>query len=89
MGVDVIIVTPVDNTGIADACQKAVDEGIPVIGFTSNIETATTNLVSADETMTGEECAQLAIDWLDEAYADAADGSVEAAVLIYSGTKKV
>lgn len=88
MKVDAIVVVPVDNTGLADACQKAVDEGIPVIGFTSDISSATTNLLSADETKTGEECVRLATEWMDTVYADAADGSVEAAVLVYSGDEK-
>jgi len=88
MGVDAIVIAPVDNTGIADAVKKAVDAGIPVISFTSEISTATTNLVSADEAATGAASAQIAIGWLDKEFASAANGSVDTAVIIYSGDEK-
>ena len=88
MGVDVIMVVPVDNTGIVDAIQKAEDAGVPVVSFTSEVTSATCSLVSADEVATGNAVAQMAIDWLDQTYPDAAPGSVETAVMVYSGDAK-
>ena len=88
MGVDCIMVVPVDNTGLVDAVQKAEDAGVPVVSFTSELSSASCSLVSADEVSTGNAVAELAIAWLDEAYPDAADGSVETAVLVFSGDAK-
>lgn len=88
MGVDCIMVVPVDNTGIDAAVKNAMDAGVPVISFTSEVASAACSLVSADEVSTGNAVAELAIEWLDEAYANAPAGSVETAVLVYSGDAK-
>lgn len=36
-GVDIIMIDPVDPVGVADAVVRAVDAGIPVVGFSSEI----------------------------------------------------
>jgi ribose transport system substrate-binding protein len=89
MGVDCIVLAPVDPTGIVDACKKAIDAGIPVISFTSKVDCdGVIFLGSADEYTTGVDIANMGSSWLDANYADAAAGSVETVVLTYYGDEK-
>ncbi len=68
---------------LTDATQAAVEQGIPVLAFAYEIPGATCSVISATDEDMGTACAQMASDWIDENYADAADGDV---IICMNGT---
>ena len=79
MGVDVLVVWSVAPEAMTSTLQKAKDAGIKVIAFVAPTEIYDVVMVSRDEDM-ATYCAKLAAKWVDEAYANAADGSLDVAV---------
>ena len=84
MGCDMLVVWAVNGDGVANACQAAVEQGIPVLAFAYEIPGATCSVISATDEDMGTACAQMASDWIDEN--DAADGDVKVFVMTSSTT---
>ncbi len=89
MGMDYIIIFPVDKDSICDALVKARESGIFVIA----IGTVLTNpdaydvCISISQHESGVVEAQMAAEWIDATFPDAEDGSIEVAVLGCSDTE--
>ena len=82
MGVDAIIVYPVDQEAVTDVLIQARQQGIRVVvndAMDMNPE-AYDVLTAASAIDMGMVANQLASDWIDENFPDAAPGSVEVAV---------
>jgi ribose transport system substrate-binding protein len=86
MGCDALIVWPVNGDGISSTCKKAVEQGIPVLGFANKIKDATANNVAASDEDMGESVADMASDWIDQAFADAGDKEVDVLCITASNT---
>ncbi|WP_180272619.1 sugar ABC transporter substrate-binding protein [Konateibacter massiliensis] len=87
MGAKMVVVMAVDPTGLQDVGKKAIEQGTAIVSFTTKIEGGETTYVgAASEKEIGTAIATLGSNWVNEAYADAADGSVETVVFGYSGT---
>lgn len=77
MGMDMIIVFPINGEGLTATCQKVMEGGTPVFAFAMEIpDGATTQMLSAEEKDMGAMCAQMASDWIDKTFPDAGDGEV-------------
>ena len=79
MGVDVLVIWSVAPEAMAGVIDQAMAAGIKVIAFVAPTAKYDVVMVSEDAAM-AEACAKLAAKWVDEAYADAADGSLPVAV---------
>ena len=79
MGVDVLVVWSVAPEAMTGVLQQAKDAGIKVIAFVAPTEIYDVVMVSEDAAM-ADYCAKLAAKWVDETYANAADGSLDVAV---------
>lgn len=76
MGMDCIVVFPVNGEALASATKAAVDAGVPVFAFAMEIPNATTMMISAEEEVMGAACGDMASEWIDKTFPDAADGEV-------------
>ena len=79
MGVDVLVIWSVAPEAMAGVIDQAMAQGIKVIAFVAPTEKYDVVMVSRDEDM-ADYCCKLAAKWVDEAYANAADGSLATAV---------
>jgi len=79
MGVDVLVIWSVAPEAMAGVIDTAMAQGIKVIAFVAPTEKYDVVMVSRDEDM-ADYCAKLAAKWVDEAYADQPDGSLDVAV---------
>jgi len=79
MGVDVLVIWSVAPEAMAGVIDQAMAAGIKVIAFVAQTEKFDVVMLSDDAELASS-CAKLAAKWVDEAYADAADGSVPVAV---------
>ena len=79
MGVDVLVVWSVAPEAMTPTLQKAKEAGIKVIAFVAPTEIYDVVMVSRDEDM-ADYCCKLAAQWVDKAYANAADGSLSTAI---------
>lgn len=79
MGVDVLVIWSVAPEAMAGVIDQAMAQGIKVIAFVAPTAKYDVVMVSRDEDM-ADYCAKLAAKWVDEAYANAADGSLSTAV---------
>ena len=79
MGVDVLVVWSVAPEAMTATLQKAKEAGIKVIAFVAPTEIYDVVMVSRDEDM-ADYCCKLAAQWVDKAYANAADGSLDVAI---------
>ena len=86
MGCDALVVWPVNGEGLSNIVTQAVDQGIQVLAFANAIPGATANQVAADDKEMGTAQAELASDWIDEAFPDAKDGEVKVFVITSSNT---
>ena len=85
MGMDLIVVFPINGEGLTSVCQRVMEEGTPVFAFAMNIpDGCTTAMLSAEEADMGKACGDMANEWINKTYADAADGEVT--VLFISGS---
>lgn len=80
MGVDVIWVFPTDGAAINDAVKQAMNSGIKVIEMVNTGSDYDAAQLS-DERIMGEYLNKLACSWVDEAFPDAEDGSIECVVV--------
>lgn len=85
MGADAIIVMAVEASSLTDACQRAMDNGTKVYAFTTNTS-AYSIFRGANDTIIGNTIAKLAANWIDEAFPEAEDGSVNVAIFEYIGS---
>ena len=79
MGVDVLVVWSVAPEAMAGVIDQAMSKGIKVIAFVAPTEKYDVVMVSEDAAM-ADYCAKLAAKWVDETYANAANGSLDVAV---------
>ena len=79
LGVDELIVLAVDPSGLTDVLQKAEDNGIKVLAFTQRTEVCD-SYFGVDNTATGKALAEMAAEWIDQEYPDAAPGSINVAI---------
>ena len=80
MGVDVIIVMAIDPKGVTSVIEDAQKAGIKVMvagGDTGSYDA----IMHTDQYAMGAMIAQMACDFIDKTYADAADGSVEVGII--------
>ena len=78
-GVDVLFIWSVAPEAMDAVIQQAMDAGIKVIAFVAPT-TQYDALMVSDDAELADSMAKMAAAWIDEAYADAADGSVPVAV---------
>ena len=81
MGMDAVIAFPVNGEALGVAVKNATDAGVPVFGFAMEIPNVTSEMISAEETVMGGACGQMASDWVDATFPDAADGEIKVAAL--------
>lgn len=82
MGVDEVVVMPVEASSIEDVLMEAVNSGIKVVvAGTKPADDAYTAMANVNQFMTGSYCAQMAKLWVDANYPDAEEGSIECAIL--------
>ncbi|MCF0134243.1 MAG: sugar ABC transporter substrate-binding protein [Blautia sp.] len=81
MGMDLIIVFPVNGEALGTVVKNAVDAGVPVFGFAMEIPNVTSEMISAEETVMGSACGDMANEWINETFADRGDGEVNVYVL--------
>lgn len=86
MGCDALVIWPVNGEGMSATVTKAVEQGIPVLAFANAIPGASANQVAADDSEMGLAEAELASDWINETFPDAADGEVKVFVITASNT---
>lgn len=89
MGVDTIFAFVVDAEALTDTLVKARQEGITVIPIATNLSNrdAYDKIMGTDQYATGVACAEIASDWVNETFPDAADGSID--IAITSSTESV
>lgn len=76
MGMDVIVVFPINAEALGVTVKNAVDQGVPVFGFAMEIPNVVSEMISAEESVNGAAVAELASEWIDETFPDAKDGEV-------------
>ena len=79
MGVDVLVVWSVAPEAMGGVIDQAMAKGIKVIAFVAPTAKYDVVMVSEDAAM-ADYCAKLAAKWVDETYANEADGSLDVAV---------
>lgn len=79
MGANVIIIIPVDPNSIADAITRAQAAGTKVLVLNSDTKVQDA-LMQTDRHGIGVETAQLAVNWIDKTFPNAADNSIEVAI---------
>lgn len=86
MNADLILVMPCDSSSLTPVLKKAVDAGIKIFvtGTTIPDASAYTAMASVNQYLVGEYNSLLAKQWVDKNYPNAANGSLEAAILTSS-----
>ncbi|RCX09920.1 monosaccharide ABC transporter substrate-binding protein (CUT2 family) [Anaerobacterium chartisolvens] len=79
LGVDEIIIMAVDPSSLSDVVKKAMNKGIKIVAFSQETDQYDVFLGS-DEFATGKQQAEMAAQWIEKAFPDAAPGSVEVAI---------
>jgi ABC-type sugar transport system substrate-binding protein len=79
MGVDALVIWSVAPEAMSSVIDQAMAQGIKVVAFVAPTEKYDVLMVADNAELAGS-CALLAAKWIDETYADAADGSVPVAV---------
>ena len=84
MGVDAIIVIPIDPVGTTDVLKSAREAGIRIIiyGATMDDLDAYDVILGSDKKEQASECLEGVNDWIEANYPDAEDNSIEAALII-------
>lgn len=79
LGVDGLIVMAVEPSSLDDVLKRAQDKGIKIIAFSQ--PTAYYDVfLGADDFVNGRIEAEMAAEWIEKTFPDAADGSVEVAI---------
>lgn len=84
MGVDTVMIFPIGATAaeVGNTLQKLRDQGIRVVVVGNQVTLGTFDIMSRiDQERLGKNEAQLAADWIDQTFPNAADGSVEVAII--------
>lgn len=82
MGVDCILIFPVDPGSCTDALVRAREAGIKVVTSDINVgEEAFDLAYNYSEEALGKACAQAAAEWIDATFPDASPGSVTCAII--------
>lgn len=83
MGMDYIILFAVDASAICDACIAAKEQGAFIINIGTVLEKreAYDVCINVDQYESGKVVAQMAADWIDKTFPDAADGSIDVLVM--------
>lgn len=82
-GVGAIIVYPIDPDSVVDVLKRAKEAGVYVITagtFVTDPE-ATDAQLGVNQPEVGKAVAQMASDWIDKTYPDAADGSISVSII--------
>ena len=79
LGVDEIIVMGVDPSGLTDVLKRAMDKDIKVFAFTQKTEVYD-KYAGSNNYATGERIAEMAANWIEKNYPDAAPGSIDIAI---------
>ena len=83
MDIDYVAVVPVETTGCLDAMAALKAEGICVINLLGSLvgyEDSYSYSIIQDEYEVGKGAAELAAEWIEANFPDAADGSIEVAI---------
>lgn len=79
LGVDGLLIMAVDPSSLTDVIKKARSQGVKVVAFSQ--ETAEYDMfIGSDEYATGKQEANMAAQWIEKTFPDAAAGSVEVAI---------
>ncbi len=77
MGMDLIVVLPINGEALTSVCQKVMNDGIPVFAYAMEIpDGATTQMLAAEEYEMGEACAKITNEWIEKTFPDAGEGEV-------------
>lgn len=82
LGFDCIILFPIDGDALSDAVKRAMDAGVKVVVMVNQTTDYDLALIT-DQAQMGEMVCSMASDWVDKQFPDAADGTVECAVITY------
>ncbi len=81
-GYDLIVLLAVDAEAVADASKKAMDAGVPVFEFIKDSgEGYRTSFRGTDEEKVGAMLVETAMEWVNEAFPDAQEGSVNTIIV--------
>lgn len=83
--VDVIVIMAVDPTSLKDVVQRAMNNKIKVLNFTTD-PGAGNIYMGADQTLIGNSVVEVANTWINSTFASAANGSVKVAIMKFDGT---
>lgn len=83
--VSTLVVVAVDPSSLTDVLTKAMEKGIHVINFTTDPKVGDV-FCGADEKLVGQTVAEIASEWIDKTFPDAADGSVNVAIMQFKDT---
>lgn len=77
-----IVLLAVDPNGVADACKRATEAGMPILAFIKNpgLDNVTA-FRGADETYVGNRVVEVAMDWVSAHWPDAAPGSIKTIIV--------
>jgi ABC-type sugar transport system substrate-binding protein len=86
MDVEAIILFVIDPTTITDVLKQARADGIKIYPIAAPFEDkdAYDAIIGTDQYATGTACAEMALDWVNANYSDAADGSIDTVILMDS-----
>jgi ABC-type sugar transport system substrate-binding protein len=86
MDVEAIILFVIDPTTITDVLKQARADGIKIYPIAAPFEDkdAYDAMLGTDQYTTGTACAEMALDWVNATYPDAADGSIDTVILMDS-----
>jgi ABC-type sugar transport system substrate-binding protein len=87
MECEAIFFFAVDPDAITDICKKARAAGIKVYGIACTIADteAYDKIINTDQYASGVAAGEMAADWIEANFPEAASGSVEVALIIYTG----
>lgn len=79
-GYDLVVVIPVNGEALTDACRRAMDDGTLIFAFI--FDTIARNCYrTTDPVIISETAVELAMDWVNQTFPDAEDGSVNCVVM--------
>lgn len=84
MGVNKILVTPIDIGALTDVFRRVRSQGCEVIfvGDPLDEQDSFDAAINVDQYQFGYDAAKAAADWIDKTFPDAEDGSIEVAVFV-------
>ena len=79
-GYDLVVVIPVNGEAVSDACQRAMDQGTLIFSFIFDT-IARNSYRTTDETIIARTAVELAMEWAERTFPNAADGSINCVVM--------